>query len=210
VENLHGIIVARCGINDIGLLLAQFFIVLKAGKNYLIFDDIKIVITVLRIEKPGKELLSVNKLQKTGIMKKSHPSKPTIYLADDDPDDRELLTEAFQKLTDNHHIKTVINGKELIESLSVMDDSELPCVIVLDYNMPGLDGKQVLAFLQNSERYQHIPKIIYSTSNSLKDKKEFLAIGASEYLTKATSSKDILHAARKILSYCDTDIMKSA
>jgi CheY-like chemotaxis protein len=178
--------------------------------NNLIFVDTKIVIRSLRVEKPGKEILSVNKLQKTGIMKNSPSSKPTICLADDDPDDRELLTEAFQKLTDSYHIKTVINGKELLEFLSLMDDGELPCVIVLDYNMPGLNGKQVLAYLQNTDRYRHIPKIIYSTSNSLKDKKEFLAIGASEYLTKATSPKDILDAAKKMLSYCDNDIMKSA
>lgn len=143
-------------------------------------------------------------------MKKFPPSKPVICLADDDPDDRELLQEAFEKLTDRHFIKTVINGKELIELLSLMDDSELPCVIILDYNMPGLNGKQILTYLQNTIRYRHIPKIIYSTSNSLKDKKEFLAIGASECLIKATSRGDILNAARIMLSYCDNDIRKSA
>jgi CheY-like chemotaxis protein len=143
-------------------------------------------------------------------MKKSPPSKPTICLADDDPDDREMLLEAFQKLTDSHHIKTVINGKELIEFLSLMDDSELPCLIVLDYNMPGMDGKQILTYLQNSNRYHHIPKVIYSTSNSFRDRKDFLAIGASEFLTKAVSHRDILNAARIMLSYCDDEIRKSA
>ena len=64
-------------------------------------------------------------------MKKSPPSKPTICLADDDPDDRELLLDAFQQLTDSHHLKAVNSGKELLEFLSVMDDSELPCLIVL-------------------------------------------------------------------------------
>ena len=143
-------------------------------------------------------------------MKKSPSSKPTICLADDDPDDRELLLDAFQQLTDSHHIKAVNNGKELIEFLSHMDDSELPCLIVLDYNMPGLNGKQILTYLQNTYRFRHIPKVIYSTSNSLNDKKDFLSIGASEFLTKATSARDILHAARKMLSYCDDDIRKSA
>ncbi len=143
-------------------------------------------------------------------MKKSPPSKPTICLADDDPDDRELLLDAFQKLTDSHHLKAVNSGKELLEFLSVMDDSELPCLIVLDYNMPGLDGKQVLVYLQNKSRYQHIPKVIYSTSNSFKDKQEFLSIGASEYLTKASSPKEILNSARKMLSFCEDEVIKSA
>lgn len=143
-------------------------------------------------------------------MKKSPPSKPTICVADDDPDDRELLLEAFQKITDSHHLMAVNSGKALFDYLSVMDDSELPCLIVLDYNMPGLDGKQILTYLQNSNRYRHIPKVIYSTSNSFRDKKEFLAIGANEYLTKASSHKEILNSARKMLSYCDEEIRKSA
>ncbi len=143
-------------------------------------------------------------------MKKSPSSKPTICLADDDPDDQELLLEAFQQLTDSYHLKAVSSGKGLLEYLSVMDEGELPCLIVLDYNMPGLDGKQVLAYLHNTARYHHIPKVIYSTSNSLKDKKEFLSIGASEFLTKATTTRDILNSVRKMLSFCDNDVMKTA
>jgi CheY-like chemotaxis protein len=143
-------------------------------------------------------------------MKENHSSKPTICLADDDPDDRELLLDAFQKITDSHHLTAVNSGRALIDYLSLLDNSELPCLIVLDYNMPGLDGKQILTYLQITERYRHIPKVIYSTSNSFRDKKEFLAIGASEFLTKATTPRDILNSARKMLSYCNDEIRKSA
>ncbi len=143
-------------------------------------------------------------------MKKSPPLRPTICLADDDPEDQEILLDAFQQLTDDHHLKTVSSGRELIEYLSVTDVSELPCLIVLDYNMPGLNGKQILAYLQNNTRYRQIPKVIYSTSNSIQDKKEFLTIGANEFLTKASSRRDILNSARKMLSYCDDEVMKSA
>ncbi len=136
-------------------------------------------------------------------MKRSPSSKPTICLADDDPEDQEFLTEAFQQITDSHHLISVNSGKELIEYLSDIHDHELPCLIILDYNMPGLDGKEVLIYLQNKVRYRHIPKVIYSTSNFIKDKKEFLAIGASEYLTKASSRNDILNLARKMLSFCN-------
>jgi CheY-like chemotaxis protein len=143
-------------------------------------------------------------------MTNSYSSKPTIYLADDDPDDQEMLMHAFQQLTDSHHLKVVSNGKDLIEILSHTDDSLLPCLIVLDYNMPGLNGKQILTYLQSKVRYRNIPKVIYSTSSSLRDKKEFLSIGASEFLTKATSAKDILNSARKMLSFCDDEIGQSA
>jgi CheY-like chemotaxis protein len=137
-------------------------------------------------------------------------SKPTIFLADDDPEDQELLFEAFQQITDKYHIKLVSTGKDLMELLSGLEDGNLPCLIVLDYNMPGMNGKDTLKFLHSEERYRHIPKVIYSTSNSFFERAEFLSGGASEFMTKANSIKEILSAAHKMLSYCDDEVSQSA
>jgi CheY-like chemotaxis protein len=143
-------------------------------------------------------------------MKKTSQSKPTIFLADDDPEDLELLFQAFQQITDKYHIKLISTGKELVELLSGLDDRALPCLIVLDYNMPEMNGKETLKFLHSEERYRHIPKVIYSTSNSFFEKAEFLSGGASEFMTKANSIKEILSAARKMLSYCEEEVSQSA
>jgi CheY-like chemotaxis protein len=143
-------------------------------------------------------------------MKKEPQSKPTIYLTDDDPDDRELLLKAFQQITDRHHLKLVSSGKALIELLSKRDDGELPCLIVLDYNMPELNGKETLKYLQSVKRYRHIPKVIYTTSNSFVDKAEFLSLGAREFMTKAHSIRDILISARKMLAFCDENVRQPA
>jgi CheY-like chemotaxis protein len=137
-------------------------------------------------------------------------SKPTIYVADDDSDDRELLIKAFQLITDRHHVTVVPGGKALIELLSSKSESELPCLIVLDYNMPELNGKQVLEYLQKSVRYRRIPKVIYTTSNSSKEKSEFLSMGVNGFLTKATTFQGILNAAKLMLSHCDNQIRLTA
>jgi CheY-like chemotaxis protein len=136
--------------------------------------------------------------------------KPTIFLVDDDPEDRELLFGAFQQITDRYHIKMVNTGKDLVELLSGMNHGDLPCLIVLDYNMPEMNGKETLKFLNSGERFRHIPKVIYSTSNSFFEKAEFLSIGASDFMTKANSVSEILSAARKMLSYCEEEVSQSA
>ena len=130
-------------------------------------------------------------------------SQPSIYLADDDSDDREMLMRAFQQITNRHHLKAVSSGKALIDLLAHKSDADLPCLIVLDYNMPELNGKEILKYLQNTERYRRIPKIIYTTSNSWKEKSEFLSLGAQEYLTKATTFEGILSAVKIMVSHCD-------
>ena len=143
-------------------------------------------------------------------MTKTPHSKPTIYLADDDVDDRDLLKEAFQQITDKHHLHVFSNGKELIEFLSTKREDELPCLIVLDYNMPQLNGKEVLKYLQNTIRYRNIPKVIYSTSSYWKEKSEFLALGANEFMTKAATFDGILNAVKAMLSHCDNLIRMTA
>jgi len=143
-------------------------------------------------------------------MKEMPQSKPAIYIADDDADDRELLIKAFQMITDRHHLTTVSTGKALLELLSGKPESELPCLIVLDYNMPEMNGKQVLEYLQNSVRYRRIPKVIYTTSNSLREKTEFLSLGADEFMTKATTFQGILNAVKGMLSHCDNQIRLTA
>ncbi len=136
------------------------------------------------------------------MLKQIH-SKPSILLVDDDPEDRELLMHAFLQITDEHHLTSLQSGKMLMDLLAHIDDRELPCLIVLDSNMPEINGKQTLKLLQDNPRYQQIPKIIYSTSSLVRDRVECLSLGAKDYLVKPNSVNEILHAARKMLDHCD-------
>jgi CheY-like chemotaxis protein len=133
--------------------------------------------------------------------------KSSIFLADDDPDDLELLLRAFHEITNEHEFTTVNSGKALVELLSNTSDSQLPGLIVLDYNMPEMDGKRTLRLLQNTDRYKTIPKIIFTTSGLLIEREEFLKIGACEYLRKPSSMNEIIHSAEIMLSRCNDYVL---
>ena len=135
--------------------------------------------------------------------------KPSIILVDDDADDQQLLLQSFQRLTDKYQVTTVSSCKNLLELLSVTNDNKLPCLIVLDYNMPGTNGKQALQLLQNNRRYKSIPKVIYSTGSEGVDRMEFLSLGAKDYLVKPNSIKEIVETAGKMLEHChhETEVM---
>lgn len=87
-----------------------------------------------------------------------------IVLVEDDPDDRELFKTFLSSRNDISLVESVGNGMELIKFLEKVEvDHELPELIVLDQNMPMMNGKQTLAFLKQHHRYSRIPAVIYST-----------------------------------------------
>lgn len=73
-------------------------------------------------------------------------SRNFILLAEDDEDDQELIRIAFSKVSGEYQFKIVNNGQELLASLSEQDN--LPCLIILDLNMPVLNGIQTLMALK--------------------------------------------------------------
>lgn len=127
---------------------------------------------------------------------------PLVLLAEDDADDQELIIYAFSLVGTKHKLYTVSNGREVVEYLSTLDEKELPCLIVLDYNMPELNGAEVLQLLSQHKKYQQLPKIVFSTSDSPKYKEHCLALGAHDYLVKPSSIDGIKEAVLKMLSYC--------
>ena len=65
-----------------------------------------------------------------------------IFIADDDADDRELLEEAILSIENNTVVHAASSGKEVLTHLQNSQDKDLPCLIILDYNMPDLNGHQ--------------------------------------------------------------------
>ena len=125
-----------------------------------------------------------------------------ILLADDDLEDQELLEDVMLELEPVSKVHSVINGKQVLEYLANCKDGDLPCLIILDYNMPELNGPQVLQLLCASPRYKKIPKLIWSTSNTGNYIKECLEKGATEYFVKPSSMVGLRKLAQDMLELC--------
>ena len=125
-----------------------------------------------------------------------------ILLGEDDADDEELLKEVFTTLDNSFSMQFANNGCKLVTHLEQLPDSDLPCLIILDYNMPELNGADILKSLKAQARYDSIPKIIWSTSGSETYKRLCLELGACEYIIKPSSFKELTDVARYMLSFC--------
>ena len=87
-----------------------------------------------------------------------------VLLVEDDSDDQLLFQTFFSDRKDISLLPPLTNGLELIEYLrGISDNTDLPDLIVLDQNMPKMNGKQTLDFLKSNARYSKIPVVIYST-----------------------------------------------
>ena len=125
-----------------------------------------------------------------------------ILLGEDDPDDQEMLKDVFSDIDNSFILFFVNNGREVLSALEKLDDDQMPCLIVLDYNMPELNGADILKEIGTNERYKNIPKIVWSTSDSNKFKKICLELGAVDYVIKPSNIMGLEKIARHMLSIC--------
>ncbi len=110
-----------------------------------------------------------------------------VLYADDDSDDRAWISEACKAVNAAWAIEFVENGREVLEFLYKLPSSDLPDLIVLDLNMPELDGRQTLQKIKAHPLYQQIPVAIVTTSSNNLDKDICKRLGASLFLIKPDS-----------------------
>lgn len=125
-----------------------------------------------------------------------------ILIAEDDPDDQELIALAFAEVDPTLKLRLVNDGKEALDYLQEAADSGLPCVILLDYNMPELNGAQVIQQLSPDQRFATIPKVILSTSGNPRYIEDCLQKGAHQYLVKPDDFSALLGIARQMADLC--------
>lgn len=132
----------------------------------------------------------------------SQANNRTIIFGEDDIDDIDFLKETFSTVDNSFTLLFIDKGRKLIATLETLADHALPCLLVLDYNMPELNGAEILAHLESNKRYASIPKIIWSTSGSDTYKNKCLELGAVDYVIKPGNVKDYIETVRYMLSFC--------
>ncbi|MEM7425611.1 MAG: response regulator [Pseudomonadota bacterium] len=126
-----------------------------------------------------------------------------IIIAEDDPDDRLLIDEAFQESDFSHEIEFVGNGEELLARLAD-PVAATPGLILLDLNMPKMDGRQALARLKADQETRRIPVIVLTTSNSEEDIERTYDLGVSSYITKPSNFEGLQEIVKHLNAYWST------
>lgn len=127
-------------------------------------------------------------------------SKP-VLLAEDDIVDAMTVERALGDLEISNQLIHKINGEEALEYLR-SDSNEKPCVILMDLNMPKMNGLEFLRLIKADETSKEIPVIVLTTSNEEQDIDESFKLGAAGYMVKPVDYKEFLEKIRVIDSYC--------
>ena len=120
-----------------------------------------------------------------------------ILLIEDDMIEIMKMNRTIRKLNLSHKITTANNGEEAINQLS--DADEFPDIILLDLNMPKINGIEFLSILKSDSRLKHIPTIILTTSNNNRDLLECYKIGVSGYILKPLKYEEYVVKIEKLL-----------
>ena len=132
-----------------------------------------------------------------------HIPKRIVY-ADQNADDRTLVARGLAKVCPGVELYGVSNGKELLDFLCRTRIREngritsLPDVILLELNMPRKSGLEALAEFKAIEEFRDIPVIIFSTSNSETDMRNAFRLGASSYVRKPRSFRQLIQTILSI------------
>ena len=125
-----------------------------------------------------------------------------VLLVDDDRDDLEMLEEALKIISTGHSIVEANNGQEALDILTnMLKQGELPCLIVLDINMPKMDGKQTFMKIKEDSNFSNIPVVIFSTSTSMLDR-YFFERHRTAYFIKPINFEEFAKTASRMISHC--------
>jgi CheY-like chemotaxis protein len=136
-------------------------------------------------------------------------SKHTIVYAEDDLDDLFIVKQAFEK---HDHIEVVHapDGRKALVTLeNMLEENYLPCLVILDINMPVMNGKETLQAIRNHPDLSKLSVVLFSTSNNPSDVTFAQKLDAM-LITKPIEYSDLENIAKQFVEKCNFEINKIA
>jgi CheY-like chemotaxis protein len=132
----------------------------------------------------------------------------TILMADDDEEDREMTRDALRDSRLGNRVKFVVDGQDLMEYLrregkyaDPAVDAPRPGLILLDLNMPRMDGREALAEIKSDEFLRQIPVVVLTTSQDEEDVLRTYDLGVNSFITKPVTFEGLVEVTRTWTRY---------
>jgi len=131
----------------------------------------------------------------------------TILVADDDADDRMLVKDAFEEASLNNEVHFVEDGEQLLAYLRREGDhagkagQPLPGLIMLDLNMPRMDGREALREIKADPGLKHIPVVVLTTSEADEDIIRTYGLGVNSFISKPVTLEGLVDVVRALNNY---------
>jgi two-component system response regulator len=131
----------------------------------------------------------------------------TILLADDDEDDRLMTRDALRDARLHNPLRTVIDGVELMEYLrregeyADPKESPRPGMILLDLNMPRMDGREALRAIKGDPELRSIPVVVLTTSKAEEDVIRTYDLGVNSFITKPVTFLGLVEVMKVFSRY---------
>jgi CheY-like chemotaxis protein len=126
--------------------------------------------------------------------------KRSILYVDDDPDDREYFQESFEGFAEEFDLFLFEDALELIHHLDHTSSDQLPSLIVVDINMPRLNGYDALKIIRLTKEHANIPAMLFSTTARPFDE-EFGRKYKAGFLSKPSNSKQMAEVIAQLLAH---------
>lgn len=130
-----------------------------------------------------------------------------ILLVDDDPDDLHMMRRALEKNGFSRDVYTVGDGEELLDFLrhsgkfAPPSASPTPALILLDLNMPKMDGREALAEIKSDKKLQCIPVVVMTTSAAERDISQAYELGSNSFISKPITLTELIEVTRVLGQY---------
>lgn len=135
--------------------------------------------------------------------------KNIIFYADDDTDDLELVEDAFARFSNNVKVITAKDGVQALSGLqSLTEEHSIPCLIILDINMPLLNGKEVLKRLKTLPQFESVPVVLFTTSSSPQDR-DFAKKYNAGFVTKPLDVSQMEMITELFIDHCSDEIKRN-